>query len=127
MPAPPPFDGRDVSAVIPAYQAAAFLADAVESVLAQTEPVGEIVVVDDGSTDGTAAVAASFGDRVRYVRQENQGVAAARNRGVAEARGRLVAFLDADDTWEPEKTARQLAHLRAHPDYAAVYSDLCDV
>ena len=104
-----------VSVVIPAYNAAAFLSRAVDSVLAQTERVREVVVVDDGSTDDTAAVARSYGPAVRYLHQSNAGVAAARNRGIHEVRGRWVAFLDADDEWYPWKNERQMAVLRAYP------------
>ncbi len=105
-----------VSVVIPAYNAGAFLQRAVDSVLAQTKPVREIVVVDDGSTDDTAEVARSYGPAVRYIYEPNAGVAAARNRGIREARGRWVAFLDADDEWYPWKNERQWAVLRAYPD-----------
>lgn len=93
--------------------------------LAQTRPVDEIIVVDDGSTDGTGAwLADRYGERVLCVRQDNAGVSAARNRGLAMARGRYIALLDSDDEWLPEKTARQVAFLEAHPDIGMV---LCDV
>jgi glycosyltransferase involved in cell wall biosynthesis len=101
-----------VAAVIPVYNGAAFVADAIESVLAQTHPVARCVVVDDGSTDGTAEVVERFGPPVRLIRQANAGVAAARNRGAAEASARYVAFLDADDAWAPRKLERQLAAAR---------------
>jgi glycosyltransferase involved in cell wall biosynthesis len=95
-----------VSVIIPAYNASGTLARAVESALSQTRPPDEIIVVDDGSADRTPEVARGFGDRLRYLRQENAGAAAARNRGVAEAAGDWVAFLDADDWWLPHRLQR---------------------
>lgn len=103
-----------VSIIIPAYNARAFLADAIQSVLRQTCDDYELIVVDDGSADDTAAIASSF-PRVQCVRQDNAGVSAARNRGATKARGEFIAFLDADDIWHPDKLARQLAAMRAHP------------
>jgi glycosyltransferase involved in cell wall biosynthesis len=97
-----------VSVVIPAYNAEAYLREALDSVFAQTRPPDEVVVVDDGSTDRTSEVAASYGDRVRLLRQPNRGEAAARNAGVLAARGALIAFLDADDTWLPRYLESQL-------------------
>lgn len=105
-----------VSCIIPVYNGADFLAEAVTSVLAQRHPALEVVVVDDGSTDDTPRVAASFGERVRYVRQDNAGPAVARNTGLAKTRGELVAFLDADDRWHETKLARQMAALEAQPE-----------
>ncbi len=99
-----------VSVIIPAYNAQAFLGRAIQSVEAQSFRDFEIVVVDDGSTDGTADVARGFSS-VRYVRGSHGGEAAARNRGLAEARSELVAFVDADDEWLPEKLARQIAFM----------------
>jgi len=105
-----------VSVVITTYNYEQFVAAAIESVLRQTVRPDEIVVVDDGSTDGTAAVVARYAGRgVRYIRQANAGAGAARNRGIRETRGDLIAFLDADDRWLPDKLARQLAHLRRYP------------
>lgn len=89
------------SVIIPTYNHAAYLGDAVMSVLRQTYDRIEIIVVDDGSTDGTAEVVAGFGDRVRYIWQENQGLSAARNAGIRAARGEYIALLDADDMYEP--------------------------
>jgi glycosyltransferase involved in cell wall biosynthesis len=109
-----------VSVVIPAFNAERFLGETIESVLAQDyEPI-EIVVVDDGSTDGTSEVAGSYG--VRCLRTQNGGQAAARNAGVAAARGELVAFVDADDLWEPGKLSRQVGHLIAHPELGYLMS-----
>lgn len=104
-----------VSVVIPVYNGERFLAAAVESALQQTYGHMEVVVVDDGSSDATPEVLASFGSRLRAIRQENRGVAAARNRGMAAATGELVAFLDADDVWLPEKVERQVAAWRSAP------------
>ena len=98
---------------------------AIESVLAQTRSVGEIVVIDDGSTDGTGDVLRErYGDRIRYAYQANAGVSAARNHGMSIAQGRYFALLDSDDEWLPEKTARQIEWMEAHPDFGMV---LCDV
>lgn len=110
-----------VSVIIPCYNGEVFLADAIRSVAAQTMPAQEVLVVDDGSRDKSAAVAESFGPPVRVIRQPNAGVAAARNRGIAEATGDWIAFLDADDLWVPEKLAMQLA--KADAGYDLVYSD----
>jgi glycosyltransferase involved in cell wall biosynthesis len=97
-----------VSTIIPAYNYGRFVCEAVESVLCQTyEPV-EIVIVDDGSTDDTRERLNKFGDRIRYVYQENRGLSAARNTGIREARGEWLAFLDADDLWHPRKLEVQL-------------------
>jgi glycosyltransferase involved in cell wall biosynthesis len=109
-----------VSAVIPTFNRRRELAAAIASVLAQTRPVDEIIVVDDGSTDGTWETLQALSrdvQRPRIVlhRQENKGPSAARNAGVRLATGELIAFLDSDDTWLPEKTARQLELFAARP------------
>jgi teichuronic acid biosynthesis glycosyltransferase TuaG len=104
--------GQLVSVIMPAYNAGRHVAESVRSVLGQTYADWELVVVDDGSTDGTAGVVkglAARDARIRYVRRENGGQAAARNTGLGEARGRLVAFLDADDLWLPGKLSAQVA------------------
>lgn len=105
-----------VSVVIPAYNCARFVADAIDSVLAQGRADVEVVVVDDGSTDDTAEVVTRYGDPVTLIRQPNAGAAVARNTGIRAARGRYVAFLDADDVWLPGKIEAQLTHLERHPD-----------
>lgn len=109
-----------VSVVIPAYNAARRLRPTLESVLAQTYRPIEIVVVDDGSDDGTSTIAASFGPPIRCIRQPNAGAAAARNRGIAASRGTYVALLDADDLWLPRKLEIQVAALQAQPEVGAV-------
>ena len=99
-----------VTVVIATYNMAGFLATAVRSALAQTYDPIEVLVIDDGSTDTTDEEMRQFEDeRVRYVRQHNQGQAAAKNRGVLEARGEYIAFLDADDYWRHDKLALQMA------------------
>jgi glycosyltransferase involved in cell wall biosynthesis len=113
-----------VSVVIPAYNAARFLPEAIESVLQQSYRDFEIVVVDDGSTDSTEAVLRSYRDRLTYFRQTNRGAAGARNQGIKLARGRYVAFLDADDRWMPGKLAEQVAVLNSDSGVGLVCSDV---
>lgn len=115
----------DISTIIPTYNRRELLVRAIESVMAQTRVVDEIIVIDDGSSDGTEAELASrYGERIQYVRQDNAGVSAARNRGLALARGRYLALLDSDDVWHPDKIRQQFEWLEARPDYGMV---LCDV
>jgi glycosyltransferase involved in cell wall biosynthesis len=102
-----------VSVVLPVFNGELFLAEAIESVLAQTWSPVELIVVDDGSTDRSAEIARGFD--LTYLHQENGGVAAARNRGAEEARGELLSFIDQDDVWLPRKLERQLAALTADP------------
>jgi glycosyltransferase involved in cell wall biosynthesis len=113
-----------VTAIIPVFDGEDFVADAIDSVLSQTYMLIECLVVDDGSTDRTPEVLASFGDRIRVVRQDNAGVAAARNHGAREASGSLIAFLDADDCWLPEKITKQVAaadHRKPGLTYCGLY------
>jgi glycosyltransferase involved in cell wall biosynthesis len=105
-----------VSVVIPTYNQPAFLREALESVFSQTFGDYEIIVVNDGSTDGTAELLQQYGGRIRVVTQENQGIGRARNRGMDEAAGRYIAFLDHDDLWHREKLETQVAYMREHPD-----------
>jgi GT2 family glycosyltransferase len=116
-----------VSIVIPTYNRAYIIGQAIESVLAQTYDNVEVVVVDDGSTDDTAAVVGRYGPKVRYIRQANAGVSAARNRGLREARGEFLALLDSDDAWLPWKAEAQVAVLRAFPDVGMVWTDMVAV
>ena len=111
-----------ISAVIPAFNAESFLADAIDSVLTQTHPCIECIVIDDGSTDGTAEIARSYGEAVRYVQKPNGGDASARNAGARLANSEFVAFLDADDVWLPRKIEYQAELLEEDPELALVYS-----
>jgi glycosyltransferase involved in cell wall biosynthesis len=105
-----------VSCIIAVYNGRQYLAEAIESLLAQSRPMDEIVVVDDGSTDDSADIAARFGSPVVVVRQKNAGQSAARNHGVRASRGDLLSFLDADDLVHPRKIERQLERFKASPD-----------
>lgn len=109
-----------VSVVIPAYNYERFLPAAIDSVLAQTYYPIELVVVDDGSTDGTHCVLGAYGDRIRSIRKKNAGLSAARNTGIRAANGDFIAFLDADDLWMPEKIERQMEIYAKHPDAVCV-------
>jgi glycosyltransferase involved in cell wall biosynthesis len=111
----------NVSVIIPTYNYARFIGEAVDSALAQTRPPLEVIVVDDGSTDDTAAVLAAYGDRIRVLRQKNAGVAMARNAGIAAARGEYLAFLDSDDAWYPRKLERQMQRFGAEPHLGLVH------
>jgi O-antigen/teichoic acid export membrane protein/glycosyltransferase involved in cell wall biosynthesis len=105
-----------ISVIIPACNAAPYLKRCIDSALTQTFQAVEILVVDDGSTDETAEIVAGYGDKVRYVRQDNAGVSAARNAGIRLARGEWIALLDADDQWRPHHLANAVAVLQKHPD-----------
>jgi glycosyltransferase involved in cell wall biosynthesis len=104
-----------VSVVMPAFNVDWCVGRAVDSVLAQTQRERELIVVDDGSTDDTAAVLARYGDAVRAIPQANAGMSAARNAGIRAARGNLIAFLDADDWWKADKLERQVKLMRERP------------
>ena len=110
-----------VSVVMPAYNARPFIEEAIRSVLNQDYPNIELVVVDDGSRDGTPEAAEQFDVRVKVLRQRNAGPAAARNRGIAAAGGDFIAFLDADDVWFPGKVSMQVQYLQGHPDVGVVF------
>ncbi len=105
-----------ISVLITTYNRAALVGEAVESVLAQTRPADEIIVIDDGSTDDTAARLAAFGDRIRVVAKDNGGVSSARNAGLAAASGDWITFLDDDDVWYPRRLEILQRDVRANPD-----------
>lgn len=109
-----------VSTIIPAYRAARTINRAIDSLMAQTRPSDEILVVDDGSPDDLAQALEPYGDLVTLIRKPNGGAASARNLGIERSRGDLVAFLDADDYWEPTKLERQLSVFRDHPEIGMV-------
>ena len=112
-----------ISVIIPVYNGAAFLAEAIASVRVQAYTPLEIIVIDDGSTDQTAQVVQQLGRDIRYVYQENQGPAAARNYGLTLAQGELIAFLDADDLWTAHKLAQQVPCLLANWETQVVWGN----
>ncbi|MCC6194988.1 MAG: glycosyltransferase family 2 protein [Burkholderiales bacterium] len=114
-------DAPPVSVVIPAYNAGRFVLEAIAGARQQEYPSLEIIVVDDGSSDGTADLVARHAPDVRLIRQVNAGAAAARNTGMRHATGELLCFLDADDGWLPGKLAAQVVYLMAHPEVGAVF------
>ena len=118
-------DGFDVSVIIPTFERRELVQRAIRSVLAQSSGRHEIIVVDDGSTDGTSELLEQiYGQTIRVIRQENAGVSAARNTGMRLATAPLIALLDSDDVWHADKTRLQMAWMQAHPDHGMV---LCDV
>ncbi len=116
-----------ISAVIPAYNSAKFIAAAVASIQAQTEPVADIVIVDDGSTDETEEIVRALPGSIIYHKQQNQGPSAARNTGIERASGDWIAFLDADDQWVPNKIALQKQILAAHPQLKLIAGDMAEI
>lgn len=110
-----------VSVMIPSYNPGPYLAEAIESVLAQTYEPLELIVVDDGSTDGSGEIAEGYGDALTFVRQENGGNGAARNTAVAHSQGELYAFLDADDRFLPTKIERQVSTMLERPEVDIVF------
>jgi glycosyltransferase involved in cell wall biosynthesis len=113
-----------VSTIIPAYNCERYVAEAVESVLSQSYQPQEVIVVDDGSTDGTRRVLESFGSAITLIHQKNAGEPAARNTGMRRARGEFIACLDGDDLWIPGKLELQMNYFDEHPEVGLVYSDL---
>lgn len=117
----------EVSVIIPTYNSSHYVTEAIDSVLRQTFRDFEIIVIDDGSTDDTQSLMSRYGSPVRYIRQANGGVSHARNRGIEESRGRYVAFLDADDTWLPNKLEKQMDAISKQPYFKACYSAFMNV
>ena len=105
-----------ISCVVPVFNGERYLHETLDSILAQTYYTLEIIVADDGSTDGTASAVGAYGDKIRYLRQTNRGSPAARNLGIGAARGDFIAFLDADDLWHSCKLERQMARFEARPE-----------
>ena len=113
-----------VSIIIPTYNCAPYLGRAIDSALAQTYKDYEIVVLDDGSIDHTKDVVMQYGRKVTYLYQQNRGLSAARNQAILKASGELLAYLDADDMWYPEKLEKQVAFLDAHQECGLVHSEM---
>jgi glycosyltransferase involved in cell wall biosynthesis len=109
-----------ISCIVPVYNGERYLRETLDSIFAQTHRPLEVIVVDDGSIDGTAAAMIDYGERVHYLWQTNAGQTSARNRGLSVAQGEFVAFLDADDLWHPQKLARQMIRFTERPEM-----DLC--
>lgn len=112
-----------VSVIIPAFNVQDYIGRAIESVCAQTHPADEIIIVDDGSTDNTRRIVQQYGSKVTCISQENAGAAQARNRGIEAARSKWIAFLDADDTYEPQKLKQQIELLERNPDLVWCYGN----
>ena len=115
-----------VSVIIPVRDGERYLGEAIQSVLCQTYVPAEVIVVDNGSKDSSAEIARSFGEPVRVLEETARGAAQARNTGLRAAAGDLIAFLDADDVWEPEKLARQIEILHAQPEFDLVFTNMED-
>jgi glycosyltransferase involved in cell wall biosynthesis len=113
-----------VSVVIPTYNCSSYLKEAVDSVLNQTYRNYEVLVVDDGSSDGTRCTLEPYLDTINYIYQENRGAPAARNTGIRAATGEFIALLDADDVWLPEKLQLQMEYFESHENCSLVYTDM---
>lgn len=116
-----PASTAQISVVVPVRNGAQYLGETITSILAQTVPPLEVLIMDDASVDDTALIATSFGSTVRHIRLEQCGAAAARNRGVDAAKGEFLSFLDSDDLWLPQKIQRQLDRLSGHASRSAVF------
>jgi glycosyltransferase involved in cell wall biosynthesis len=119
-----PSHGPLVSVIIPTYNSERYIRDTLASVFAQTYSNFELIVIDDGSSDETVSLLQTYGDRVCLVAQPNQGPAAARNHGLRLAKGELIAFLDSDDLWLPEKLDKQVRFMQQHPDCGLISTEM---
>jgi len=117
----------NISAVIPTYNNAAFIKDAVLSIQHQTPPVTEIIIVDDGSTDNTQQIIQQLEGNIHYIRQQNRGPSAARNAGIKAAKGEWIAFLDADDQWTKDKLEKQIRALQNSPELKLIAGDMSEI
>jgi len=113
-----------VSVVIPTYNCAQYIAEAIESVLNQTYKDFEIIVIDDGSTDNTQEIIKPYLNKIKYIYQQNSGPSAARNRGIKEANGEYIAFLDADDIWLPQKLELQIKFMETYFNIGLTFTDM---
>lgn len=115
---------KKISVIVPTYNCSAYIAEAINSILTQTRPAHEIIIIDDGSTDNTELIVSQFNDpRINYIKQNNGGVSRARNHGINLAKGDYIAFLDADDRWHPTMLAEQSTVLDAHLDVALCFTN----
>jgi glycosyltransferase involved in cell wall biosynthesis len=112
-----------ISVIVTTYNRRSLLERALHSILNQTLPAGEIICIDDGSTDGTSLMINDKFPQIRYFRQENKGISAARNEGIKQTKGAWLAFLDSDDTWHPQKLAKQMQALTEACQYLICYTD----
>lgn len=115
-----------VSVIVPVFNAERYIAEAIDSILAQSTPAMEIVTIDDGSSDNSATILKRYGSKLRYHYQANSGSSVARNNGVAMTRGQMLAFLDADDLWVARKLAIQLAAFRENPSLDLVWGHVVE-
>ncbi|MEZ0186518.1 MAG: glycosyltransferase family 2 protein [Candidatus Reddybacter sp.] len=119
-----------ISAVVPTYNNAEYIEGAINSILAQTHPVDEIIIIDDGSSDDTEALVDNIikkSNNIIYIKQDNQGPSSARNRGITAANGDWLAFLDADDLWTPDKIALQIEALQREPSLKLIAADMNEI
>jgi glycosyltransferase involved in cell wall biosynthesis len=112
-----------ISVIIPAYNAARYICETVDSVLSQTYKNFEVIIIDDGSTDNTQKLLNQYRDKIKYIYQNNKGVAGARNKGIQQAHGKYLAFLDNDDVWLPDKLTKQITISEQNPQVGFIFTD----